>query len=152
MLRSISARSQFAGFLVAGGIAAVANFLSRIAFNFVLGYATSIVLAYMVGMATAFVLNRRSVFAPSGKPLRTEALWFTLVNLLAVAQTLLISLLLADVALPAIGFTEHRREVAHAIGIVVPVVTSYVGHRHLTFGRRARNGSGASPLDQDLVQ
>jgi putative flippase GtrA len=138
MLRRIAARHQFAGFVVAGGIAAAANFLSRIAFNLFLGYTASIVLAYLVGMATAFVLNRRAVFAPSGKSVRNEALWFTLVNMLAVAQTLVISLLLADVVLPALGIARFRREIAHAFGIVVPVVTSYFGHRHWTFGRQRR--------------
>ena len=65
MLRSISDKNQFAGFLVAGGIAAVVNFLSRIGFNLFFGYAISIVLAYLTGMVTAFLLNRHGVFAPS---------------------------------------------------------------------------------------
>ena len=137
MLRSISSKSQFAGFLVAGGIAAVVNFLSRIAFNLVLGYAISIVLAYLVGMITAFLLNRHGVFSPSGKSVRVEAAWFTLVNLLAVVQTLVISLLLADVVFPKLGIVAFHKEIAHAIGIVVPVVTSYFGHRYWTFGSRS---------------
>jgi putative flippase GtrA len=136
MLRSISERNQFAGFVVAGGIAAVANFLSRIAFNVVLGYATSIILAYLVGMVTAFLLNRSAVFAPSGKAMSVEALWFTLVNLLAVAQTLIISLLLANAVFPELGIVTYPKALAHAIGIAVPVVTSYFGHRYWTFGRR----------------
>lgn len=136
MLRSLSARSQFAGFLLAGGIAAAVNFLSRILFNQVLGYATSIVLAYLVGMVTAFLLNRHGVFAPSGKSVGEEAFWFTLVNVLAVLQTLVISLLLADWAMPLLGVEAFRKEIAHAIGIAVPVVTSYFGHRYWTFGRR----------------
>jgi putative flippase GtrA len=138
MLRSLSARSQFAGFLMAGGIAAAVNFASRIVFNQVLGYAISIVLAYLVGMVTAFLLNRHGVFAPSGKSVGSEALWFTLVNALAVLQTLVISLLLADLALPAAGIETFRKEIAHAIGIAVPVVTSYIGHRHWTFAAHKR--------------
>jgi putative flippase GtrA len=137
MLRSISEKNQLLGFIVAGGIAAVVNFLSRIGFNYIFGYAISIVLAYLVGMVTAFVLNRHGVFAPSGKPVRVEALWFILVNLLAVAQTLLISLLFADVIFPEVGVVAFRKEIAHAIGIVVPVVTSYFGHRYWTFGARS---------------
>jgi len=137
MLRSIAARNQFAGFLVAGGIAALVNFLSRIAFNVFLGYATSIVLAYLVGMVTAFLLNRHAVFAPSGKAMSVEAVWFTLVNVLAVAQTLVISLLLANVVFPELGIVTYHKALAHAIGIAVPVVTSYFGHRYWTFGKRA---------------
>jgi len=137
MLRSLSARSQFAGFLLAGGIAAAVNFLSRILFNQVLGYATSIVLAYLVGMVTAFLLSRHGVFAPSGKSVGVEAFWFTVVNVLAVLQTLVISLLLANWGLPALGIDAFRKEIAHAIGIAVPAVTSYFGHRYWTFRPRA---------------
>lgn len=136
MLRSLSARSQFAGFLIAGGIAALVNFGSRIVFSLALGYATSIVLAYLAGMVTAFLLNRHGVFAPSGKALGVEAAWFTLVNVLAVLQTLAISLLLANLVLPELGIEALRREIAHAVGIMVPVVTSYYGHRYWTFGAR----------------
>jgi len=28
---------------------------------------------------------------------------------------------------------EHRQEIAHAIGVAVPIVTSYFGHRRWTF-------------------
>jgi putative flippase GtrA len=136
MLRSLSKRNQFAGFLVAGGLAALVNFLSRIGFNQLFGYATSIVLAYLVGMVTAFLLTRHHVFAPSGKSVRVEVAWFTLVNVLAVAQTLSISLLLADLVLPNLGIETYRKALAHAAGIAVPAVISYFGHRYWTFGRK----------------
>ena len=136
MLRSLSSRSQFAGFLVAGGIAAAVNFASRIVFNLFLGYATSIVLAYIAGMFTAFLLNRHGVFAPSGKAVGVEAAWFIFVNVLAVLQTLFVSLLLADFLLPWLGVEVFRKEIAHAVGIAVPAVTSYFGHRYWTFGAR----------------
>ena len=42
-------RRQFLLFLVAGGIAAVVNFLSRIGLGIVLPYAVSIVIAYAGG-------------------------------------------------------------------------------------------------------
>jgi putative flippase GtrA len=148
MLRSISAKNQFAGFVLAGGIAAVVNFLSRIAFNLFLGYATSIVLAYFVGMVTAFLLNRHGVFAPSGKTMSMEAIWFTVVNVLAVAQTLIISLLLAEIVLPEMNIVAYRKEIAHAIGIIVPVVTSYFGHRYWTFGTQARQSMQAGGDDR----
>jgi putative flippase GtrA len=136
MLRSLSARNQFAGFLVAGGLAALVNFFSRIGLNQFLGYTTSIVFAYLVGMVTAFLLTRHHVFAPSGKSVRVEAAWFTLVNVLAVAQTLAISLVLADLVLPQLGIVTYRKALAHAVGIAVPAVASYFGHRYWTFGRR----------------
>jgi putative flippase GtrA len=124
---------QFLAFLLAGGIAALANFGSRIALGLVMPYVPSIVLAYCIGMLTAFVLNRLLVFKDAGNALGQQALWFVLVNLAAVAQTVLISLLLARWLFPAIGMDFHPETLAHAAGVAVPVVTSYLGHKHLSF-------------------
>ncbi len=124
---------QFLKFLVAGGLAALANFSSRIAFSHWMRYIPAIILAYLVGMATAFLLNRLFVFTGAGNSLRNQAGWFTLVNLAAVAQTLAISLLLVDYLLPTIGIKTHVETIAHGVGVLVPVVTSYLGHKHLTF-------------------
>ena len=125
--------SRFVRFLAAGGIAAVANFCSRIALSEVLPYAVSIVLAYCIGMATAFALNRLFVFSESSNPLSSQVKWFVLVNLAAVAQTLLLSLLFARVVFPYVGMAFHPETIAHAIGVIVPVLTSYIGHRKLSF-------------------
>lgn len=125
--------SRFVRFLAAGGIAAVANFCSRIALSEVLPYAASIVLAYCIGMATAFALNRLFVFSESSNPLSSQVKWFVLVNLAAVAQTLVLSLLFARVIFPYLGMAFHPETIAHAIGVIVPVLTSYIGHRKLSF-------------------
>jgi putative flippase GtrA len=124
---------QFARFLVAGGIAAAANFLSRIAFSTVMGLEAAIVLAYCVGMAVAFVLMRTQVFPPSQAPFPRQLAFFVAVNVAAVLQTLVVTLLLARWALPAMGAQHAIEEIAHAIGVAVPVVTSYFGHKHLSF-------------------
>ena len=71
--------------------------------------------------------------------MRVEAAWFTLVNVLAVAQTLAISLLLADLVLPELGIVTYRKALAHAVGIAVPAVTSYFGHRYWTFAPKGAN-------------
>lgn len=126
-------RWQFAFFVVVSGIAAVANFFSRILFNIWTSYAVAIVLAFFVGLATAFLLNRRYVFPNSKNSAHTQAFWFVVVNLLALAETLAISLLLADLAFPQMGMHWHAREVAHAAGIAAPVFTSYLGHKYWTF-------------------
>ncbi|KAF1720557.1 GtrA family protein [Pseudoxanthomonas wuyuanensis] len=124
---------QFFLFLLAGGIAALANFGSRIALGLVMAYVPAIVLAYCIGMLTAFLLNRAFVFANPGTRLHHQALWFIAINLAALLQTLAVSLLFARWAFPAIGMAFHPETVAHAIGVAVPVVTSYVGHKRLTF-------------------
>ena len=127
---------QFMRFLVAGGIAAAANVLSRIAFSTFLGLEAAVVLAYCVGMLVAFVLMRSQVFPPSGKPLSRQVLVFVGVNLAAVVQTLVVTLVLARWLLPAIGVRQFVEEIAHVVGVCVPVVTSYFGHKHFSFASR----------------
>ena len=124
---------QFARFLVAGGIAALANFGSRIMLSHWIHYIAAIVIAYIIGMVTAFVLNRLFVFETSVNTLRRQSGWFILVNLAAVLQTLAISLLLTHIVLPYMNVQQHAETIAHGIGVIVPVVTSYLGHKHLTF-------------------
>lgn len=130
---------QFIAFLVAGGLAALANLGSRIVLGWWMPYVASIVIAYCIGMLVAFSLNRLFVFKGATNPIAEQGMWFVLINLAAVAQTVLVSLLLARFLFPAIGMTFHPETVAHAIGVAVPVVTSYLGHRQLTF--RGRNTS-----------
>ena len=124
---------QFLIFLLTGGTAAVVNFASRIVFNFWLDFSMAIVFAYIAGMITAFVLAKVFVFTTSRQSLQRSAVFFVLVNLIAILQTWLISMGLACYALPALGITLFVREIAHAIGVVVPVFTSYIGHKRWSF-------------------
>lgn len=125
---------QFAGFLVVGGSAVILNFFCRVFLSGYLSYAAAIVVAYLIAMVFAFVLGKCFVFQ-SRRSSRTarEFINFGLVNGLAVLQTLGISLLLAYVVLPYCGVSSHGEEIAHAVGIMVPAFTSYVGHKHFTF-------------------
>lgn len=127
------ASRQFLAFLLSGGVAALANFGSRIVFNQWVSFSVAVVLAYMVGMATAFVLARFFVFAGSRLSVQRSAAFFVLVNVLAVIQTWGISVLLAYVVLPGLGVRAYVNEIAHAVGIAVPVFTSYLGHKHWSF-------------------
>ena len=120
-------------FVGAGGIAAALNFGSRIVLGQWLSYTTSIVLAYLIGMATAFILNRLFVFRTTTTALQKQIGWFVLVNVAAVLQTLAISVILARWVLPGIGVEWHNETLAHAVGVAVPVITSYIGHKYLTF-------------------
>jgi len=124
---------RFLLFLAAGGIAALANFGSRIALSTVIPYVPAIVLAYGIGMLTAFLLNRAFVFTGATNPVSQQVKWFVAVNLLAVLQTVLISVLFARWLFPATGMDFHPETVAHAIGVIVPVFTSYLGHRRFSF-------------------
>jgi putative flippase GtrA len=133
MLRKLSLKSEFAGFLVAGGLAALANVGSRMLFSQLASYPVAIVLAYLVGMVTAFLLMRGHVFGTRSGRLGSEITAFVVVNALAVLQTLVVSLVLAYYVLPWIGIQQDAETVAHVVGVVVPVITSYYGHKYWTF-------------------
>lgn len=120
-------------FLITGGLAAGVNFGSRILYNQWMGFSGAIILAYLTGMVTAFVLARAFVFTNSRQTLRRSALFFVLVNGIAVLQTWGISLLLAGWVLPLLQVTRYTHEIAHGIGVIVPVATSYLGHKYWSF-------------------
>jgi putative flippase GtrA len=126
-------RSQFFLFLLVGGTAAAVNFLSRIVVNHWVGYAWSVAIAFGFGVITAFVLNRLFVFKGSSRSVHHQATWFLVVNLFGFLQTLVVSILLAEYAFPAWGFYWHAESIAHMIGIVLPLISSYFGHKYLSF-------------------
>lgn len=134
--KDAQARWRFVLFLAAGGTAAVVNVLSRIALGYVISYEIAVALAYLCGMAVAFTLNRAFVFAPSGRAVHDEALRFTLVNAAALVQVWIVSVGLARLLFPAVGFAWHAETVAHVIGVAVPTVTSYLGHKHFSFAAK----------------
>jgi putative flippase GtrA len=131
--QAFTTAGQFLRFTLAGGVAAAANYGSRFVFSALVSFPVAIVLAYLVGMAIAFVLMRQHVFEGRGKPLGRQILWFTTFNVLALLQTLVVSLLLARWLLPAVGIEQHVEAIAHFFGVIFPVVTSYLGHRYATF-------------------
>ena len=116
-----------------GTAAAAVNFGSRIVFNFWVEFSTAVILAYLVGMVTAFILAKTFVFTDSTQATHKSAIFFTLVNLVAIIQTWGISIGLLYFGLPYLGITSFEKELAHAIGVAVPVFTSYLGHKHLSF-------------------
>lgn len=124
---------QFLRFLVAGGVAAAANFGSRFLFSLYFDYGISVIFAYLVGMFVAFILMRGHVFNACQGSIAPQVAKFVGVNILAVIQTLVISLLLACWVLPSIGIMDNAEALAHLTGVLVPVVTSYFFHKFFTF-------------------
>ncbi|ARU56024.1 GtrA family protein [Oleiphilus messinensis] len=125
--------SEFARFIVVGGFAAGVNFVSRVIYNQFVGFSLAIILAYLSGMVTAYLLSRWFVFSPSGNATVRELFFFTLVNMLAVLQTWLVSMLLYFFVLDWLNVNAFKKEISHAIGIMVPVFSSYLGHKYFTF-------------------
>ena len=132
---------EFGRFLLTGGVAAGANVVSRWLLSHAMVYEIAVVLAYLVGMVTAQLLSRAFVFARSGRTVADEALRFALVNAVALVQVWAVSVGLARLVFPAIGFGWHAEDIAHLIGVAIPAVTSYFGHRHFSFSHRREGGT-----------
>jgi putative flippase GtrA len=129
----LSERARFVRFLVTGGIAAGVNIGARLLLQRFFSYEAAVGLAYLAGMITAFLLARSFVFEPAGGGAHGQFLRFALVNGVAFAQVWIISVGLALVVFPAISFTWRAETVAHVIGVLSPVVTSYVLHKRFSF-------------------
>lgn len=124
---------QFIIFLVTGGIAATVNFLTRIFYNQYCSFSASVIFAYLTGMFIAFILAKMFVFKSSTQTIKNSVIIFALVNVLAAAQTWVISMVLNFYILPALGFEKYVAEIASAVGIAFPVFTSYFGHKRWSF-------------------
>lgn len=129
-------QKEFILFIIAGGIAACANFFSRILFNFFFSYSTSVILAYIIGMIVAYTLMKLKVFNNRDKNSLKAVGMFVAVNMVALVQTYVIavgSVYLCD--LNGITMWGYHHEICHFLGLAVPVFTSYFGHKYLTFNR-----------------
>jgi putative flippase GtrA len=126
-------RTEFMQFLLVGGFAAAVNFFCRIALSEIMSFRWAVFVAYLFGMLTAFLLSKYFVFEKSGKHHLHELRDFTIVNILAVIQVWLISVSLAEYLFPAIEYDLFANELAHFIGLMIPAITSYLGHKHFSF-------------------
>ena len=124
---------QFISFLFAGGFAAVVNFGSRFFYNEYVSYGNAVILAYITGMITAFILTKLFVFEKSAHSTKKEFFYFTLVNMVAIIQTYIISVGFSQYLFPSIGFEFFPDAVAHAMGVIFPVFTSFIGHKYFSF-------------------
>ena len=128
-------RTRFIRFMVTGGLAATVNLISRYLLNHFMSFAAAVAAAYLVGMVTAYTLGRLFVFECSGRSVADEFWRFTVVNVFAAVQVWIISVGLGEYAFRSLGLQWHPLEIAHLIGVSVPILTSYLGHRHFSFAR-----------------
>lgn len=128
---------EFARFLVAGGLAALANFASRFALQPALGFVWAVTAAYLVGFTVAFVLNRAFVFPRSDRSLRGQIAWFLVFNLAALPVVIGASILLKRYVFGPFLAEGPAEALAHGISILLPVLVNFVAHKLVTFARRA---------------
>jgi putative flippase GtrA len=140
---SVREVASLATFLLTGGMAAAVNVSARWLLNFVMPYEIAVMLAYLFGMMTAFLLMRVFVFQATGGRVKGQLVRFALVNLVAGAQVLVVSVVLSRLLLAAIGSQHQAETLAHVLAVLSPVAMSYILHKRFSF-RVAVNGH--SPL------
>lgn len=124
---------QFIYFLLAGGIAAVVNFTVGFAFSGMLPYHGDIILGHLSGMVVAFFLFEGRVFGRSIESRQVEVTTFVIVNIFSIIQTWFVYVGLHSYVFPSIHMTFYPDVIARVIAIAIPVFTSFIGHKYLTF-------------------
>jgi putative flippase GtrA len=120
-------------FLIAGGIAALVNWLVRFPIELIVPFFAALLLATCIGMTCGFLLYRAWVFPGSSRPLRAQIRDFVLVNLTGQATMLGVAALARQLLILAQTETVVAGATAHALGIALGAVVNYLGHRHVTF-------------------
>ena len=124
---------QFLHFLIAGGIAAAVNFGVGYTLAGYLPWHGDIVVGYVAGMATAFFLFEQKVFGEHPESRQRSVLFFVAVNALGLLQTWVIYAALMQWIFPRVTWLFFPAEIARAIAIITPTLTSYIGHKYFTF-------------------
>lgn len=131
-----SRTGEIVRYLASGATAATSTFASRFLFNQWMSFEWAVTLAYLVGMAVGFTLMRRYAFRPSNRPLSSQVMGYCLVNLVGLVQNVGFSSLMLRVVFPRyVDDPEALTPLAHIIGIGIPTISSYFGHKWVTFRR-----------------
>jgi putative flippase GtrA len=125
--------SQFSLFLLSGGCASLMNWGSRFLFSEYFNFQVSVVLAFFVGLLSGFILMRLFVFREPDGSMQSQVTKYLIVNMLALAQTFIVSIIFLKIINGSFESRDTAEATAHAIGVVIPVFTSYLGHKYFTF-------------------
>lgn len=123
---------QFIVFLAVGGLAALLNWLSRLALSIWMPFSYAVVVAYVIGMLVAFLLNRLFVFPKSGKSIHVQARDFVFVNVSFFPLVWFVSLQINS-WLKIFGMVNYSEELSHAIAISLPMFATFLIYKFFTF-------------------
>ena len=138
IFKKLNKRKEFPLFILAGSIAAIANVLTRYILNIFLNFEISVLIAYIIGMITSFLLQRKYVFKSTKKSYKKSFAAFSLVNLFALLQVWIFSLLIKFWLINFISSVQLVEFIAHCFGVGIPAFTSYYGHKYITFGDKLK--------------
>ena len=126
-------KKQFLIFLITGGIAAFSNVISRLGLSKIFQFEIAIILAYLIGMLIAYILAKKFVFFNSKKSIKSSVAGFVFINFLAIMQTWLVSIGIKAILIQFIETIFFIELIAHTTGVLVPVFTSFFGHKYISF-------------------
>ena len=124
---------QFSYFLISGAIASLMNWGGRFFFSQYFNFQTSVVLAFFIGLLSGFLLMRFFVFTGTKSSIKLQVIWYVVINMVALAQTFVVSLFMFKLIQSVVESRDFAEAIAHAVGVIVPVLTSFLGHKHFTF-------------------
>jgi putative flippase GtrA len=126
---------ETARFLLAGGAAALLNWLVRFPLSYVMPFAGAVTIANVIGMVFGFLAYRHFVFPGSSRLLVHQLRDFIVVNLFSMAVVVAVSVVFADHVFPLMRLDWQIEAISHAIGIAAGAVTNYFGHRKFSFAK-----------------
>jgi putative flippase GtrA len=124
---------QFIKFLISGTISTLINLFVRFCLSFFISYPAAIIISYLIGMMTSYIIFKMWVFQSQRHNLLQQLGYYLVINLLGLAQTIFVSLWLFHYIFTGINGIILRETLSHIIGLSVPIVSSYIGHKYLTF-------------------
>ena len=123
-----------ARFLIAGGSAALLNWLVRFPLGLVMPYPAALLFAQAIGMAYGFVIYRSWAFRSSRRrSIFAELRDFLAVNAACAAITIGLAVAVETALSAILPGQSLAQALAHALGIAAGAVANYLGHRHITF-------------------
>lgn len=121
-------------FFLAGGSAALINWLARFPLSMLLPYPAAVAAALAIGMTYGFIVYRQWAFGSVGKrPILLEIRDFIAVNAAGGVVTIVVTIAGNWVLRELHLFFTVAEGAAHAMGIGVGAVVNYIGHKHITF-------------------
>jgi putative flippase GtrA len=124
-------------FLFSGCTASALNIVLRLGFGQFMAYIPSIALAYVFSTLAAYLLNRYLVFKSTSTRYHVEATQFYMVNVVGLAQTILLSSLLSHLLATRVGLAlQLSQTLAHVAALSTLAVTSFLLHKYWTFAPR----------------
>jgi putative flippase GtrA len=128
--------AEFIRFLLVGGSAALANFLSGFFFQQFFSYRVSIALAFTVGSVISFIFNKLFTFKAHDEKVMRQLVKFTVVAVVAIFLAELVAGLVLEIYrwLALRLFSEQLvKSLAHVVAIGVTTIFNYLAMKFFSF-------------------